>query len=237
MKYTIISLDDQRLAYKKRIRENTRLEEIFIPAIDGRQVDILAEYKNRGLRPTDWAASKGESGIWMSNFDRWAAVAEMDEPLIVFEDDAIIPIDFDSKLRYIMSHLPPDWDYCALWVPDNQRIDYFYDSVFNEIGDAISIGPNRSNQESIYRVNDSNAIALVYQGYGMVSLMYSPAGGRKLVELSQKTGIYTPVDCWIYQQAHLGNLKGYAPHPFNAALVQYDWSAQTTVHNTERITF
>ena len=237
MKYTIISLDDQRIKYKNALRRNTNIEEIFLPAVNGREVDIPEEYRKRGLWPYGWIPTQGEAGIWMSNFDRWELAGSMDEPLIVFEDDAIISPEFDLKLDYVLKALPDDWDFCALWVPENQRIDYYYNVTFNEIGDPVRVGENLSNQDSIYRINDTNVVSLVYQGYGMVSLMYSPAGGRKLVELSRSTGIYTPVDCWIYQQAHLGNLKGCAPHPFNAGLVTYDWSAQTTVHNSERAVF
>jgi GR25 family glycosyltransferase involved in LPS biosynthesis len=237
VKYNIISLNDERLAYKENIRANTEFEEMHHPAVDGRVVDLPTEYSKRGLFPTGWTPKLGEAGVWLSNFDRWEYAATLDEPFVVFEDDAIIGPDFDTNVSVLLEYLPDDWDFCALWVPENQRLDYFYDVEFNEIGDPVHRGPNLSNQRSVFRYGNANVVALVYQGYGMVSLMYSPVGAAKLVDLARETGVSTPVDCWIYQQAHLGRLNGYAPHPYAPKIVDYDWRAETHIQNTEKVEF
>jgi hypothetical protein len=51
----------------------------------------------------------------------------------------------------------------------------------------------------------------------------------------RETGIYTPVDCFLYQEAHAGRCEGYGPKPSRAYIVGYDWKAQTTVHIGGRI--
>ena len=230
LKYTIISINDERDRYKKRIRQLVNLPEVILPAVHGAEVDLTEEYERRGLRRTEWIAKTGEAGVWLSNFDRWAYVATMDEPLIVFEDDAIVNRYFDKQLELFMEGMPENWDYVALWVPENQRIDYAYDVVYNELGVPDIRGTVPYNES---RFKHSLRVAHVYQGYGMVAMMYSPAGGKKLVELAQRTGIDTPVDCFVYQQAHAGNLDGYAPTPIFANMVEYNWTNPSHVQQTE----
>lgn len=236
MKYTIITLNNDRKVYKDAIRAHVPYEEIELPAVDGREVDWSTEITERLIHHPGhiWGNPKlGEIGVWLSNYDRWAYVAEMDEPLIVFEDDAVVPPDFAEKLEALMGQLPPDWDFVALWVPENQRIDYLYD-VRYEQGLPRAVGGMRGPETSIYKVEGSDRAALVYQGYGMVSLVYSPEGGRKLVALAREYGITGPVDCWIYEHAHMDELKGYAPRPDYADIVTYDWSAVSHVQLTEK---
>lgn len=236
MKFTIISLNDDRMEYKARIRERVGFDEIHLSAVDGRVIDVPAACEERGLDSSKiWEnAKQGEIGVWFSNFDRWELAGSMEEPLIVFEDDAIPDENFDNKIAELVSELPSEWDFAALWVPDNQRVDYLYDVAYNECGDPIHRGW-RTPKTSMYRIPLAKAASLVYQGYGMVSLVYSPQGGRKLVELARSRGMETPVDCWIYQEAHKGNLNGFAPLPERADIVHYDWAAASHVQQTERI--
>lgn len=232
MKYTIITLNDDRFDYKKKIRANVPFEEIELPAVDGSQVDVMAELEARGLRSNWHHAKMGEYGVWLSNFDRWQYVSEMDEPLIVFEDDAVVNEDFIDYFTAFYRELPEDFDFAALWVPDNQRIDYTYLMEYNERGTANVVG-HLEYQDSMFRV--SLRCARTYQGYGMVALMYSPEGGRKLVELSRERGIDLPVDCFIFEQSNAKRVNGYAPTPLFAKIVGYDWAAQSQVQDTERV--
>lgn len=234
MKFTIITLNDDRKEYKEVIRDRVPYEEVELPAVDGREVDLMAEIQERGLHKFAWGnAKQGELGVWLSNFDRWATVANMDEPLIVFEDDAIPGPHFGPALEDLMLELPDDWDFVALWVPENQRQDYLYDNTYDEYGHPRFHGW-LPPEDSVYRIPGALCAAHVYQGYGMVALMYSPEGGQKLVNQARHRGIDNPVDCWVYEEAHKGHLKGFAPRPDFADLVNYDWKAESHVQLTER---
>lgn len=237
MKYTIISLNDDRSFYKELIRKRVKYEEVSLPAVDGRVVDINKELERRSLFINGWTnAKKGEVGVWLSNYDRWKYAKHMDEPFLVFEDDAMPNVAFNMYMDDIFKDLPDDWDFFALWVPDNQKRDYLYDIDFDEHGNHIWNDRGfKDNETSNYRVENSNVVSLAYQGYGMVSLMYSPSGAAKLVELALRTGLTGPVDCWIFQQAHRGLVKGYTCHPHFTHLVRYDnWEGVSHVQHTEK---
>lgn len=236
MKYTIISLNDDRKPYKDVIRSRVKYEEITMPAVDARQAtaeDLAHAYEVRDLFRNGWGNAKnGELGVWLSNFDRWELAAE-DGPLIVFEDDAIPDEYFTDKFETMMAELPDDWDFAALWVPENQRQDYLYNFIYNEIDGMPQLLGYLTPDTSNYRLPGASYAALAYQGYGMVSLVYSKKGGKALAERAQATGITGPVDCWIYEQAKLGNLRGFAPRPECADIVHYDWAAVSHVQLTE----
>lgn len=233
MKYNIISINDQRAEYKARIRERVGLEEVSIPAVNGYEVDIEQELEKRGLTVARGRFSHGEVGIWLSVFDCWQWAVDNDEPLVVFEDDAIPAPDFNTRLWEFRQELPSDYDFLTLWVPENQYNDYIYHVRYNEDGTMEHIGPNRNVITSLYNIG---AIRLVraYNGYGNVAMLYSPKGAKFFIDEARK-GITSPVDCFIYLQSHLRKCKGYAPKPNRAKIVGYDWQAETTVHGVDRV--
>lgn len=233
MRYTIITLNDDRKAFKDKIRDNVACHEILLPPFNAYEEDPMEGIEKRGLRldPIWPNAKKGELGVWLSNYDRWMN-ASLYGDLLVFEDDAIVDETFGDKYTAFMQELPDDWDFAALWVPENQRIDYLYDVTYTN--GLPHVKGMKHPSESLFNFEGSERAAFVYQGYGMVSLVYSQKGGRKLVELAQDYGITGPVDCWIYEHAHMDNLKGYAPRPDYADIVAYDWSAVSHVQLTEK---
>lgn len=235
-KYTIISINDERADFKKAIRERVLYQEHSVPAVNGNAVDLHEEIENRGLllQPI-WAnAKKGEVGVWLSNYDCWATAAEIDEPLIVFEDDAIPSPIFNYIVDDMVTHLPDDWDVFTLWVPENQLIDYQYEVEYDIHGHPLIAGTGWHGDKSYYYIG-SDRVSKTYQGYGMVANMYSPNGGRKLVDLAHNRGIDNPVDCWLFEEIHKGNLNGYAPRPGYTSIVAYDWNAPSHVQITERL--
>jgi GR25 family glycosyltransferase involved in LPS biosynthesis len=233
VKYNIISINDDRAVYKQRIRQRVNLEEVHIPATDGREVDLAFELDKRDLRTNTHPFTRGELGVWLSTFDCWQWAYDNDEELLVFEDDAIPNMRFNEFLGLFHKELPPNYDLMSLWVPENQLIDFQYDAVYDEDGYMTRQGPNRHNALSIYNCGKIR-IARVYQGYGNVAVLYDAKGAGILIDHAQTHGINQPVDCWVWARAHTGIVEGYAPKPHWAKAVGYDWSAQTTVHNTER---
>jgi GR25 family glycosyltransferase involved in LPS biosynthesis len=236
MKYTIISINDDRAKYKERIRQRVGLEEVSIPATDAGKVDIDEELSKRGLRYTRAGETlmRGEIGVWLSTYDCWKWVSENNEELIVFEDDAIPSQEFDNYLGMFYSELPTNYDFLCLWVPKDQYPDYRYDVTFDSDGKWRKIGKDRSPFLSNYNYG-AMRLAKVYNGYGNVAQLYSPRGGSFFSDRARTTGLTEPVDCYVYTEARTGRCAGYAPKPNWAKAVGYDWKAKTTVHNTERV--
>lgn len=236
-KYNIISVDDSRQAYKDKIRAAVPFEEVRIPTVDARyDLDIPLELNKRGLWIVPGKSfTRGEIGVWLSVFDCWVWCAEHNEELITFEDDAIIKEFFTQKFVEFYRELPRDFDFMTLWIPHDQMVDYQYDLVYDEVGYPTIVGPNRNIALSLFNFG-SYCLARAYNGYGNVAVLYSPKGAQRFIERARATGIFEPVDCYLYLQAHAGYCNGYGPKPFYSQLVDYDWRTQTTIHTTERYT-
>lgn len=233
MKYNIITIDDSRASYKDAIRKSiTGIDEVVIPATNGRTVNLTYELFKRGLSiPDTNSLSLGEVGVWLSTFDCWRWAYENDEELLVFEDDAIINPRFSEKLKEFMKEVPSDYDFVCLWVPDNQRQDYNYSVIYDDDGHPHIYGTLPDGQSS-FDFGAEHA-AMVYNGYGNVAQLFSPKGSKFFMDRAQKAGLYAPVDCYQYLEAHADRCEGYAPKPEYADLVSYDWP-ETTIHTTER---
>lgn len=236
MKFTILSINDDRIKYKQSILKNVRFPYESVVCFDATKQDPLEEIEKNGWvlhREPDWTPKAGELGVWISTIRSWQKCIELDEPLIVFEDDAVVEENFMRDLEALMVDLPEDYGYLSLWVPPNQYQDYTYKVTYDNRGMPTVEGRVRVARDSPFYIGKSN-IAKVYQGYGNVATLYSPDGARCLIKHLEKHGMYAPVDCFIHMAAHAQAVRGYAHMP-DKGLVGYDWSQETTVHNTGRV--
>jgi len=232
VKYNIITISDEREGYKTHIRKVVKIPEVVIPATDARKVNLVDELDKRGLpHPTPGLYSIGEIGIWLSVFDCWQWAADNNEVLVTFEDDAIPRPYFDDALESYLEEIPADWDFLCLWVPPNQRRDYLYDVTFDEHGNPDIKG---YLTKSLFDFGGLD-LARAYNGYGNGATAFSPKGAQHFIDRARESGLYSPVDCFLYIEAHTGRCNGYSPKPIHAHAVGYDW-ATTTVHTTERFT-
>jgi GR25 family glycosyltransferase involved in LPS biosynthesis len=151
----------------------------------------------------------------------------------VLEDDAIVSKDFPGLFREYMKHLPQDYDFISLWVPDNQRRDFYINYAYDWDGipHTLPTGESTKNGAPCFRIDDS-PLAHVYQGYGGVATMFSRKGAEKLYTLAKAEGTFTTSDCFLFINAHRGIIKGYAPRPDVTQMFDYDWKNETNIHNT-----
>lgn len=235
--YTILSINDDRKPYKDYLRMVVEGEEITGLTFNAYESDPVSFFDKLSIDvPTlDWKPKRGELGVWASNYICWLKCWAEQLPLVVFEDDACPHPEFNRLLGHYMDELPDDWDFMTLWVPEDQLPDYYYNVRFDEYGVSNILG-NVTESASKFKLHGGDgSLARVYQGYGNVAQLYSPQGAGKLLSLAGQDGLYSPVDCWLMMQARRGAVNGYAPHPDAIAPVEYDWKAQTTIHNTERL--
>lgn len=229
MKFNILSIDDSREHYKKAIRAVVKCDEVSIPTFNGHVSDVAQGLVERGLAYTNqWQPfTLGEMGVWLSTFDCWAWCVQNNEHLLVFEDDAVPAQDFDLQLDGLQ--IPSDFGYVALWVPENQHVDYQYSITYEKDGMPIIHGMLPPGTSHYNLIPNREKVCRAYQGYGNVATLYSPQGGSDLIKEARKLGLYMPIDCFIHTTSHVKRVNGLAPKPDYATLVGYDWP-ETTVH-------
>lgn len=248
MKYAIMSIDESRSAKKTAIRNTiSAWKEIKFPCVNGHNREELKKFQlenpwvwmsySRTHRDT-WTAKAGELGVWYSTINawKWIAVRPNEEYLIVLEDDALLDPAFDFYAQEIIDNTPPDFDFITLFVPPNQKEDYYCwtpiepDDGFPDLKHRIRVPPDGPDQ---WKVND--IVAKAYPNYSNVAMVYSSKGAQNLMAEVKRRGIFTPVDCFVYQIANLEEIKGYAPHPKYKDFVSVDWKAPTLIHETEKV--
>lgn len=233
MRYIILSIDDSRKEKKQNIRKVlSPWSESFIECINGYKMEELKSARLlTGIKDAPMLA--GELGVWYSTANAWINVAN-NGPAVVLEDDALLREDFIAEFDKAIEDLPEDADFLSLFIPYNQTQDFYYMVSYDEEGLPNIQATGVPEKQSIFYVG-SQQIAKAYMGYGNVAIYYTQKGAHKLLNIAKERGIYTPVDCFLYLQAHSGNINGYALHPRLHGLVDVDWQAETLIHTGNRI--
>jgi GR25 family glycosyltransferase involved in LPS biosynthesis len=92
-----------------------------LPAVDAKEFDAVAHpsvslltahnIKNKVRRAHYEIDTAGAIGASLSHFKAWKYLTDGTAPaIIVFEDDAMIPVDFKARLEQVVAALPAEWD-------------------------------------------------------------------------------------------------------------------------------
>jgi hypothetical protein len=140
--------------------------------------------------------------------------------------------DFNERLKEYINELPEDWDALALFVPQNQRGDYYYNVTYDANGNPKSYRRgNKKFHDSIYWIGDG-LLSRSYQGYSGVAIMYRRSGAEKMLQAVRDHGFNSPADCFIFQMANVKHMNMYAPHPRQVMIVDYDWrNSPSLIHD------
>jgi GR25 family glycosyltransferase involved in LPS biosynthesis len=231
--YTVISISDDRSHYKAAIEQ--RVGKIkrasHIDFVNGKTANIGA--LQRKFKVDDiWPQAKiGEVGVWFSFLNICEYAWKNKKTVLAFEDDAIITANnFQQDLEFILSQVPITADAFSVLAPENQQVTAYIEWMDRSIG----IGITHADIAPAFKVPNATHICRAYQGYSFVSMIYTPKGAKKILQRVQQTGMYTPADCWLFEQHEQGHLDVYTPVPAAANLVNIDWDRQapTTVHNS-----
>jgi GR25 family glycosyltransferase involved in LPS biosynthesis len=226
VRYIILSLNDDRIGYKQRIRESlSDHAEVPMQAVDGRNRAEVKEamdefrdvwYGQDGFRldRMEYSPREGEVGVWLSNLRAWKLIEESGEPCMVIEDDAIPKYHIKENLAKMEEYLPADFSFVPLYTPTG---DVWLHSGTSFMG-----------------MEENPVLARSFQTYCHVAMYYSPDGARRLLDLAAKLGPAQPVDIFTMHMALSGLVNGYAFQRQEDLPFTYDWSAPTTIHDTER---
>lgn len=227
MDYTIIHVNDDRKENRQKI--HTVMDGIsgnYIPFefCYGKYANLEEWYKKTGVRNHGWL-KKGEEGIWQSLASVWR---NMTNDLLLFEDDALLHPDFAFRLEEALGELPSDADFLSLFVPEEQEQDFYYIIRYDENGHW-----HPADSESKYRFDiGANYIARAYNGWGGQALYFTLPGAKKLLKIAQEKGMYTTSDCFLYLEAHAGNVNGYSMLPKYGDTVYIDKSTKSIIQES-----
>ena len=228
MMYTVITVDDSRKRLKDAIHEamaDAGVRRSPIAAfVDGRDPEILqACIDHWGFKITGQNFHNGELGIWYSQLHVLECTALAGEPNIVFEDDAVVgqPI-FKEIFPLVMKELPDDWDFFAWTVPEDQKVDYYYNRLFHADGGWSILSHVRHKHHESPHYIGKELVVKAYQGYQAVAIMYSPNGAAKILQHVSETGIDTPYDCMLFRDSMRGVLNGYTLDPYVYPVITYE---------------
>lgn len=234
--FAFITLDDSRKEKKDAVREILQdWTEIVIPCVDGRAEGELEKHKSQLGVSITGPLRIGEYGVWFSQMRAWQAIDTWGEPVLLLEDDAILAPNFVEQFDFYVSQLPEDFGLFAAFVPENQYGDYSYEYNCDENGAFYGAARGYPEGAPSIVMPELNGVSRAYQGYGCVGNYISPLGARQLFDYTLDRGINFPVDCFIFEAYRAKKLDAYAFRPGFPRLIDVDWTAPTTIHNTDRI--
>ena len=162
-------------------------------------VHIPAYVKNGGSFPP----TSGAMGVWISNYLAYKKFLETDNDILfLFEDDAMVSENFFEVASSYYPQLPENWDFWALFVPDDCRQWYFYP---------------RANQPWV-RSNDGGPttydmglpdVCRNYQDWSCAGYAVSRKGAELAVADVEANGISNPIDWYIFNVRHLDSQTQY----------------------------
>lgn len=220
MKFTIISIDDSRRGFKDAIRRDMAgVNEVSIECLDARptDLDLNAYLASIGLKMAPfWLHQqwkRGDIGGFVGHYNAWRKCVELDEPLVVFEDDAIIPKRDSIITDWIAwaTDEVPDWEFLSLCA--NSYGQMFYDQrvIFDGYGYHKFHQPLQSGEANQF--DASKLFARVYQPWTLTAAVYTPKSARHLIKMVQEVGIFMNADAFVMHQARLQRFIAYAPKP------------------------
>ena len=221
LKYAIISIDDSRATLREAAAsklEDSGFEPLPVPTgiyVDGRVPGaIQREIDECGWEITGSNFHNGELGIWFSNLNTFErSFYTRQEYLLVLEDDAVVMPVFEKIAPLVLDELPVDCDFFAWAIPNDQKVDYYYNRVFNSAGGWEIVSHQRHRYTGSPHYIGANFVCKAYQGYHAVAMMYTKEGMRKILDLVRQQGIRTAFDLFLFEEHHKGNLNGYTLLP------------------------
>ena len=228
MEYTIWKINDSRDKYVKNITDTIELRRTQTLCVDGSDQELVdRELSLRNLEGRlDYLNTSGELGVWLTFINAMEYCVERGTPLLTIEDDAVLGDKFMQQFYERIRELPRDFDFFSLFIPRDHDhwAKYSPDMDENGIitnGEAKYVGP--------LRCRVSEKLFKPWQRYGGVSMLWSPAGAKKVLDLIQ-TSVFGQWDEYVYAGSRTGKLNGFTSNPAMSDLVYIRSEEQSLVH-------
>jgi len=162
-----------------------------MPAVDGRML-APDEMKANVTALGRHLLTPGMIGCFLSHRRCWAECAASGEPLMVFEDDAVLMPEFRSRLAAALNDLPVDWDVLLLGAfgcvhPSGVYGPYGIFKLFGWVG-----GGTRKTR----KLPGDGGLHVPWRPYGTHAYLLSPSGARKLLETCPRANYHVDNVAW-----------------------------------------
>ena len=124
--------------------------------------------------------SNGAIGCALSHLQLWEKCIELNRPILIMEDDAIVNHDFMNHLNTVKNILPDDWDILQLTYNYDSALSYNI-TEFEKCNCYFS--QNKLTKSHILKFVDSKintTIAKLNNSFGTSAYMISPKGAKIL---------------------------------------------------------
>jgi glycosyl transferase family 25 len=126
--------------------------------------------------------TKGSIGCAVSHQQLWQQAVEVNEPLLVFEDDAAIRSDFNEVYPRLLASLE-SWDYLTFGYNTDSILDI---EIARGMTSAVAFAPKqptKQNQQDFVRSTTPVSAFRLNNCFGTCGYAISPAGAKKLLKL------------------------------------------------------
>lgn len=194
-KIFVINLDKDKERLEKINNSLTaqRINYERIPGILGSEVSS----DPRLATLCNWFCTDGIKGCALSHHKAWELMRERGySRILVFEDDAVIPENFDEKIRHIMARLPNDYEIVYL------GCRYFCSNknITEKFGHKVMNSAPKPYDGEIVRVSGS---------LGAHAILYT----RTAVEKFINEPIYTHIDVQLQRWIREKDIRAYGVNP------------------------
>ena len=172
-------------------------------AVDGKKIQI-DDLDGNVFKKGSTNYTNGAIGCALSHLQLWEKCIELNKPIIIMEDDAIVSKDFNKHINNLMNNLlPKKWDIIQL--------NYNFDSVLSYDNTNFETCNSIFNKTKVTKDHISNfvnskintTIAKLNNCFGMSAYIINPPGAKKMKELC------FPLDNRIINIPFLNNIMCY----------------------------
>lgn len=152
-----------------------------IEAVDGLELD-QEELVRQGLLASDVTWVPGSLGAALSHRLCWLRAADTDRPLVIFEDDVLLRVDFSDALPRVLQALPADWDIVMLGYNTDSTLEMEIAPGCAAYGDFRGWYPTPPEARRFVNSPGSVSVVPLITAFGTCAYAVSPQGARKLLD-------------------------------------------------------
>jgi glycosyl transferase family 25 len=181
MKYFVINLDRCQDRLSKFFNTNEHNEKIErFRAVDGNKLAIES-LETRGLIQKELRSySRPALAVALSHGLLWEKCIEINEPISIFEDDAILNNNFFEKSQKVLETLPDSWEFIAWGWNFDSAMQFYLPGSFSPCITFYSQDELRKNIDSFKTQNFISNAYKLHTLFGAVAYSISPPGARQL---------------------------------------------------------